>query len=66
MSGAQTYVLPATLAPHPLKVIASYLGVTPPISLTESDEKEKAVTVTLMEELRRQGQFESEEESKTR
>ncbi|KAI0698571.1 poly-A polymerase [Cytidiella melzeri] len=44
----------------------TYLGVTPPISSKESDEKEKAVTLTLMEELRRQGQFESEEESKTR
>lgn len=46
--------------------MASHLGVTAPISLNESDEKEKAVTVTLMEELRQQGQFESEEESKTR
>ncbi|KAI0092408.1 Poly(A) polymerase central domain-containing protein [Irpex rosettiformis] len=44
----------------------TYLGVTPPISLKQSDEMEKSVTVTLMEELRRQGQFESEEESKTR
>lgn len=43
-----------------------HLGVTAPISLNDSDDKEKTVTVTLMEELRRQGQFESEEESKTR
>ena len=43
-----------------------YLGVTPPISTSESSEKEKEVTVTLMEELKRQGSFESEEESKTR
>ncbi|KAH9855062.1 polymerase [Lenzites betulinus] len=43
-----------------------YLGVTPPISTNESSVKEKEVTVTLMEELHRQGIFESEEESKTR
>ena len=43
-----------------------YLGVTPPISTAESNPREKEVTVTLMEELRRQGVFESEEESKTR
>ena len=44
----------------------SYLGVTPPISVNESNEREKAVTISLMEELRRQGTFESEEESRTR
>ncbi|KAL6309781.1 polymerase [Sparassis latifolia] len=43
-----------------------YLGVTPPIATTESSDREKEVTVTLMEELRRQGTFESEEEAKTR
>ena len=43
-----------------------YLGVTPPISVNESNEREKLVTVSLMEELKRQGIFESEEESKTR
>ncbi|KAF8806241.1 Poly(A) polymerase [Phlegmacium glaucopus] len=43
-----------------------YLGVTPPISTDESTPKEKEVTVTLMEELRRQNTFESEEESRTR
>ena len=43
-----------------------YLGITPPISTNESNEQEKEVTVTLMEELRRQGTFESEEEAKTR
>ena len=43
-----------------------YLGVTPPISTSESNPREKEVTVTLMEELRRQGIFESEEESKRR
>ncbi|KAI0722730.1 polymerase [Earliella scabrosa] len=43
-----------------------YLGVTPPISTGESTQREKEVTVTLMEELRRQGVFESEEESKRR
>ena len=44
----------------------SHLGVTPPISVSESNEREKIVTKTLMEELKRQGTFESEDESKTR
>ena len=44
----------------------SYLGVTPPISMDESTPKEKEVTISLMEELRRQNIFESEEESRTR
>ncbi|KAI6152374.1 poly-A polymerase [Pisolithus tinctorius] len=43
-----------------------YLGVTPPISTAESSEREKEVTGTLMEELRRQGTFESVEEARTR
>ncbi|PFH47805.1 hypothetical protein AMATHDRAFT_66822 [Amanita thiersii Skay4041] len=43
-----------------------YLGVTPPIAVSESSEREKEVTVTLMEELRRQNSFETEEESKKR
>ncbi|OBZ70389.1 Poly(A) polymerase pla1 [Grifola frondosa] len=43
-----------------------YLGVTPPIATNESSDKEKEVTVTLLEELRRQGTFETEEEAKTR
>ena len=43
-----------------------YLGVTPPISVNESSAREKEVSQTLMEELRRQGVFESEEESRTR
>ncbi|KIK53275.1 hypothetical protein GYMLUDRAFT_49451 [Collybiopsis luxurians FD-317 M1] len=43
-----------------------YLGVTPPISTAESNEREKEVTLTLMEELRRQGTFESDEEARTR
>ncbi|CDO73813.1 hypothetical protein BN946_scf185015.g142 [Trametes cinnabarina] len=43
-----------------------YLGVTPPISVSESTPREKEVTVTLMEELRRQGTFESEDEAKLR
>ncbi|PCH40954.1 polymerase [Wolfiporia cocos MD-104 SS10] len=43
-----------------------YLGVTPPISTGESTDREKEVTVTLMEELRRQNTFESEDEAKTR
>lgn len=43
-----------------------YLGVTSPITTKESDDREKAVTVTLMEELHRQNTFESDEEAKTR
>ncbi|KAF7346830.1 hypothetical protein MSAN_01822100 [Mycena sanguinolenta] len=43
-----------------------YLGVTPPISVAPSSERERAITVTLMEELRRQNTFETEEESRRR
>ncbi|TFK43871.1 poly-A polymerase [Crucibulum laeve] len=43
-----------------------FLGVTPPISTAESSEREKEVTITLMDELRRQNTFESEEEAKIR
>jgi len=43
-----------------------YLGVTPPISTSESSEREKEVTASLMDELRRQNTMESEEESRTR
>jgi poly(A) polymerase len=45
---------------------ASYLGVTPPIAVSESTEREKEVTQTLMEELRRQNSFEAEDESRKR
>ncbi|KAG1901661.1 Poly(A) polymerase [Suillus fuscotomentosus] len=41
-----------------------FLGVTPPISTAESTEREKEVTATLMEELRRQNTFESVEEAR--
>ncbi|KAL4076329.1 poly-A polymerase [Scleroderma citrinum] len=44
----------------------SYLGVTPPISTAESTDREKEVTATLMEELRRQGTFENVDEARTR
>jgi poly(A) polymerase Pap1 len=44
----------------------SYLGVTPPIAVSESTEREKEVTQTLMEELRRQNSFEAEDESRKR
>jgi len=47
-------------------ICCSYLGVTPPISTSESTEREKELTVTLMEELGRQNMFESEEESQLR
>ena len=40
-----------------------YLGVTPPISTNESNEREKEVTESLIGELRRQNTIESEEET---
>ncbi|KAF9534602.1 polymerase [Crepidotus variabilis] len=43
-----------------------YLGVTPPISSAESNSREKEVTLTLMDELRKQNTFESDKEAKTR
>ncbi|KAG5648740.1 hypothetical protein DXG03_000087 [Asterophora parasitica] len=43
-----------------------FIGVTPPISTSESNDREKEVTVSLMEELRRQNAFENEEEARTR
>ncbi|KAF5387807.1 hypothetical protein D9615_000726 [Tricholomella constricta] len=43
-----------------------FYGVTPPISTSESSEREKEVTVSLMEELRRQNVFENEQEARTR
>ncbi|KAJ7926745.1 Poly(A) polymerase central domain-containing protein [Mycena leptocephala] len=43
-----------------------YLGVTPPISVAASSEREREITATLMEELRRQNTFETEEESRRR
>ncbi|EKM79958.1 hypothetical protein AGABI1DRAFT_113202 [Agaricus bisporus var. burnettii JB137-S8] len=44
----------------------TYLGVTPPISTSVSTEREKEVTITLMDELRRQNMFETEDESQLR
>ncbi|KAJ7206642.1 Poly(A) polymerase central domain-containing protein [Mycena pura] len=43
-----------------------YCGVTPPISVAASSEREREITGTLMEELRRQNTFETEEESRRR
>jgi len=40
--------------------------VTRPITTAESNPREKEVTVTLMEELKRQKTFESEQEARTR
>jgi len=48
------------------ELLYRYLGVTAPISIAESNERENEVTKTLMEELRRQNTFESEEESRRR
>lgn len=48
------------------RVFVRFLGVTPPIATTESNEREKEVTVTLMDELRLQNTFESEEEARRR
>ncbi|KAH8834229.1 polymerase [Flagelloscypha sp. PMI_526] len=44
----------------------AHLGVTGPISVQESNQREKEVTVTLMEELQRQKTFETEAEGRTR
>jgi poly(A) polymerase len=43
-----------------------FLGVTAPISMTDSNEREKEVTDTLMDELRRQNTFEGAEEARKR
>jgi poly(A) polymerase len=43
-----------------------FLGVTPPIATSESNEREKEVTDTLMSELRRQNTFEGAEEARKR
>lgn len=43
-----------------------FWGVTPPISVAASSEREREVTASLMEELRRQNMFETEEESRRR
>ncbi|KAJ6545588.1 Poly(A) polymerase central domain-containing protein [Mycena capillaripes] len=43
-----------------------YLGVTPPIATAESNAREKEMTITLLEELRRQNAFESYEEARIR
>jgi poly(A) polymerase len=45
---------------------ARFLGITPPISVAESSAREQEITVSLMEELRRQNNFETEEEAKNR
>lgn len=43
-----------------------YLGVTRPITTAESNPREKEVTATLLEELKRQKTFESDQEARTR
>ncbi|KAJ7751873.1 Poly(A) polymerase central domain-containing protein [Mycena maculata] len=43
-----------------------FLGVTPPIATSESNERERGVTITLVDELRRQDAFESDEEARRR
>ncbi|KAJ7346382.1 Poly(A) polymerase central domain-containing protein [Mycena albidolilacea] len=43
-----------------------FWGVTPPISVAASSEREREITATLMDELRRQNTFETEEESRRR
>ncbi|KAH9943190.1 polymerase [Epithele typhae] len=43
-----------------------YKGVTAPVSTSESTPREKEITVTLLEELRRQGTFETDDEARTR
>ncbi|KAJ7138839.1 Poly(A) polymerase central domain-containing protein [Mycena filopes] len=43
-----------------------YWGVTPPITVLPSSDREREITTTLMEELRRQNSFETDEESRRR
>ncbi|KAJ7760082.1 Poly(A) polymerase central domain-containing protein [Mycena maculata] len=43
-----------------------FWGVTPPISVAASNEREREITTSLMEELRQQNTFETEEESRRR
>ncbi|KAJ2007270.1 polynucleotide adenylyltransferase [Coemansia thaxteri] len=45
---------------------ASYLGVTPPITLNRSSAEEEAITNDLLATLQAAGQFEGDEESKNR
>ena|SRR5438128_2593958 len=59
------------VCPHILKgglisQLVRFLGVTPSISTAESTDREKAVTVTLMEELKKQDTFKSEDGARTR
>jgi poly(A) polymerase Pap1 len=49
-----------------LNAIHRQFGVTAPISVVESNAREKEVTNTLLEELKRQKTIESEEEARTR
>jgi poly(A) polymerase Pap1 len=48
------------------KAFRRFLGVTPPISTLGPNDRDRQVTDTLMEELKRQKTFESEEESRNR
>ncbi|KAJ7088006.1 Poly(A) polymerase central domain-containing protein [Mycena belliarum] len=43
-----------------------YLGLTPPISVAASSAREREITTSLMEELRAQNTFETEEEARRR
>ncbi|KAI0032934.1 Poly(A) polymerase central domain-containing protein [Vararia minispora EC-137] len=65
-NGQPRFVLSTLNGWKVLSTSTRYLGVTPPISTSESTPREREVTLTLMEELRRQNTFESEEEAKTR
>lgn len=49
-----------------LTYVFRYLGVTPPIATSGPSKAEEAATEDLMKELRAQGTFESEEESRRR
>jgi hypothetical protein len=50
----------------PVLKTTRFWGVTPPISVAASSEREREITATLMDELRRQNTFETEEESRRR
>ncbi|KAJ6600276.1 Poly(A) polymerase central domain-containing protein [Mycena vulgaris] len=67
LQGAEALFAQLSLQPvDQTSTARGFLGVTPPIATSESNEREKEVTATLMDELRRQNSFESEEEARRR
>ncbi|KAJ7661167.1 Poly(A) polymerase central domain-containing protein [Mycena rosella] len=60
-----TFLLSVVKRPSDTR-LDSFLGVTPPISTSESNEREREITVSLLEELRCQDISVSEEEARKR